>query len=267
MIELYASSGSKEIELLGPYPQFDNWERLRSSVLRLLEARKEILAVKLLSETLFDVYEGTNSFGDEFSVLYCLADLEKYVELGEQYEDRNARQAYRTIAETISEVGPFIRFVAVELDTSSGVAMVTSPSLVITSDTVERALADCEQLIHSRGATSGVDRIHTAFHGYLRAICARSAIEVSEGAGLTQLFKAIREHHSAFSDTGPRNQDILQVMNSMATILNALNPLRNKATLAHPNEAVLEEPEAMLVINSSRTLLQYLNAKLGKGIV
>jgi hypothetical protein len=38
---------------------------------------------------------------------------------------------------------------------------------------------------------------------------------------------------------------------------------RNKATLAHPNDAVLEEDDAMLVINGVRTLLHYLNAKVG----
>ena len=63
---------------------------------------------------------------------------------------------------------------------------------------MERALADCEQLIHSQGATSGVDRIHTAFHGYLQAVCSKSGIAAPRNAGVTQLFKAIREEHPGF---------------------------------------------------------------------
>jgi hypothetical protein len=57
--------------------------------------------------------------------------------------------------------------------------------------------------------------------------------------------------------------DITRVLHAMATILDALNPVRNRATVAHPNEMLLDEPEAMLVINTVRTLLHYLDAKLG----
>lgn len=38
--------------------------------------------------------------------------------------------------------------------------------------------------------------------------------------------------------------------------------MRNNATPAHPNDALLEAPEAMLMINGVRTLLHYLNAKI-----
>lgn len=45
-------------------------------------------------------------------------------------------------------------------------------------------------------------------------------------------------------------------------IVDALNPLRNRASLAHPNESLLAEPEAMLVINSVRTLLHYIDSRV-----
>jgi hypothetical protein len=48
----------------------------------------------------------------------------------------------------------------------------------------------------------------------------------------------------------------------MATVVDVLNPLRNKASVAHPNQDLLAEPEALLVINSVRTLLNYLDSKL-----
>ena len=177
-------------------------------------------------------------------------------------KNSNAKLTFRQAAETISEVGPYIRFVAVELDAKSEPPPVSSPPLAVTSDAVERALADCEQLLHSRGASSGVDRIHTAFHGYLRAVCTKAGIAVPDGAGITQLFKAIREYHPRFTEVGPKARDIDRIVRAMAVIVDSLNPLRNEATLAHPNEAVLEEAEAMLVINSVRTLLNYLDAKL-----
>lgn len=112
------------------------------------------------------------------------------------------------------------------------------------------------------GATSGVDRIHTAFHGYLRAVCSKVGITTLQNSSVTQLFKILRENHPSFTKNGIRSADIDRVVRAMATILDALNPLRNQATLAHPNEKILEEAEAMLVINGVRTLLHYINSKI-----
>lgn len=264
MIRLYAGSGSLEIKVVGSPRPREDWADLRYNVARLLRARKADLAAKLLDEVPFDLCEGTNSFGDEFSMLFLAASLDQYVALGEKHEDTDARLAYRKIAETMTEVGPYIRFIAVDLDTKAVPVLVASPSLAMTSDVVERSLADCEQLIHSRGATSGVDRIHTAFYGYLRAVCDQAGIPARDDVGLTQLFKLIRQQHPAFIQGGPRAADIDRIVKAMATILDSLNPLRNKATLAHPNDALLDDSEAMLVINGVRTLLHYLDSKLGE---
>jgi hypothetical protein len=61
---------------------------------------------------------------------------------------------------------------------------------------------------------------------------------------------------------GPRSADILRILRAMGAILDALNPLRNKASVAHPNPVLLPETEAMLVINSVRTILHYLDEKV-----
>jgi hypothetical protein len=262
MIQLYHGTGARDIDLLGPSMSKEDWTTLRSSVSRLLRARKQDLAAKLLNEMPFEIRDATNDFGDEFSILYYKAPLGKYVSAEEVNRDSKSKLAFRDIAKTMTEVGPYIRFIAVELDTKTGPLPVTSPSFEISSDAVECALADAEQLIASRGAVSGVDRVHTAFHGYLKAVCQKNAIVVPEDAGITSLFKVLREHHQDFAESGARASDTDRVVRAMATILDALDPVRNRASLAHPNEAVLDEPEAMLVINSIRTLLHYLNAKL-----
>ena len=46
------------------------------------------------------------------------------------------------------------------------------------------------------------------------------------------------------------------------SILDAMLPVRNQASVAHPNETLLGEAEARLVINVGRTLLNYLDARL-----
>ena len=50
----------------------------------------------------------------------------------------------------------------------------------------------------------------------------------------------------------------------MGAILDALNPVRNRASVAHPNPSLLEQHEAMLVVNSTRTILHYLDSKLSR---
>jgi hypothetical protein len=150
------------------------------------------------------------------------------------------------------------RMIASLLDSPS----IESPDLEVSSDTVVRALAETETLIETQGATSGVDRVHTALHGYLKAICAEADLDVAKNASLTELYKTLRKEHPALQPTGPRASDIDAVLKAFANILDKLNPLRNEGSMAHPQDQLLEQPEAMLVIHAARTVLHYLKARL-----
>jgi hypothetical protein len=141
-------------------------------------------------------------------------------------------------------------------------APVAAAAPAITSETVARAIRDAEALIRESGATSGVDRIHTVLHGYLIAVCDSAGIEHPEDASLPRLLFLITKGHPKLQDRGPRADDVLKILRSFAAVVDALHPVRNKASLAHPNKLLLPEPEAMLVINAARTILNYLDAKL-----
>lgn len=138
---------------------------------------------------------------------------------------------------------------------------VPQDKLVFTNDTVERAIKDAELLIQKNGATSGVDRIHTALHGYVREVCKQSRIQTDEDESLTSIFKKLKSAHPALQNNGPRQSDIDHIINSFANTLDKLNPIRNKASLSHPNNSLLEEDEAMFVVNAAQTVLNYLNRK------
>jgi hypothetical protein len=146
-----------------------------------------------------------------------------------------------------------------------GVAVVGAPAPAITTRAVETAIADVTTLIEKRGATSGVDRVHTALHGYLHEVCRRADIQVPGDATTATIFSQLRQHHPALQEDGPRAQDITKVFRGLATIIDALSPIRNKASIAHPSADLLEAPEAMLVINATQSALHYLDAKLGEG--
>jgi hypothetical protein len=65
------------------------------------------------------------------------------------------------------------------------------------TETVRRALADAEHLLQKNGATSAVDRVHTALHGYQLGLCAELNIPVPPDSSMTQAFKLLKKQHPA----------------------------------------------------------------------
>lgn len=141
-------------------------------------------------------------------------------------------------------------------------AGVTCPTPVFTSEFVKRTLAEVEHAVKTQRATSGVDRIHSALHGYLRHVCDDAGIVYVEKDRIEDLFKKIGAEHKAFKDMGPRPQDMVTITGSFCAIMNVIDPIRNRSSFAHPTTTLLDVPEAMLVINAARTILTYLDAKL-----
>ena len=136
------------------------------------------------------------------------------------------------------------------------------PKPAITSTTVEAALQDAETLLRSSGAANALDRVHTAFQGYLERICEEASIPVNEDVPITTLFAQIRSKHPKLTVSDPQaNQMMVQVTRGLAQVVDALNPIRNNKTLAHPNP-LLDEAEAMLAVNVIRTMLHYLDKRL-----
>ncbi|MFO7695608.1 MAG: abortive infection family protein [Anaerolineae bacterium] len=142
-------------------------------------------------------------------------------------------------------------------------ADVAGPDLRITSDVVRRAIADADTLMASSGPTSAVDRVHTALHGYLKAACNQAAIAYPADASLLGLFKKLKENHPRLQELGTHQGPIVQVLRSLGAVMDALNPARNQGSIAHPNDMLLEKEEAILFINAARTVLQYLDSRLG----
>lgn len=147
-------------------------------------------------------------------------------------------------------------------DRLQGCTTVKAKKPIITSKVVEKAIDEAEDLIGKRGFPSAVDRVHTMLHGFLRKVCDDEGIEYGPKALMSGLFSLIRTKHPAFADLGPRKDDLLAIFRSMSAIMDAMNPIRNEGSMAHPNEQLLDPPEAALVINLARTILHYIDMKL-----
>jgi hypothetical protein len=257
MLQLYYGSGSREVQLVSEHNS-TVWGLLKRNVVRYLQQKGEKAAAQILADTPFELWHGTNGFGDPFELLYLNTDINTYINFDAQKRTQTANH-YRAIADAMSELDNPIRFIVVEISKDEGDA-VEIPDLKITSATVERALDDFEILSRGKGgAISGVDRIHTALHAYLETVCDEAGIGHKEDADITALFQLIRDNYPKMRNPTPEVQKILR---ALAQIVNALNPVRNHMSMAHPNEELLDEREAMLVVNAVKGLLHYLNAKL-----
>jgi hypothetical protein len=104
--------------------------------------------------------------------------------------------------------------------------------------------------------------VHTAFQAYLESICQTLGSGIRDDVPITALFAHLRQHHPLLVITDAEEKEKLdKIFRNLSKIIDTLDHFRDKKSLAHPN-AVLEDPEAMLVINVVRTMLRYLDMRL-----
>lgn len=131
------------------------------------------------------------------------------------------------------------------------------------SKIIENSLNDAKVLIENCGAPNAIDRMHTALHQYLKMICKdyedKVNITLPNSPGITNLYKEVSNKIITVQN-GNTEKAVDKILKGT---INALDEIRNRNSLAHPNE-LLEEAEARLVIDSIVMILKYLNYKLDK---
>ena len=264
MLTIYHGSGSGSFRLGSLKQAGLEWAALRDTLLKLLATRGNRDAASFLSKYPFSLYVGENDFGDKFSVLYSDVSLDQYVDVDGYRRTLEGRNALQSIARTMTELGEYVRFIAIGIKTTDAPSPVSQPVLENPTATVERALIDAEQLLTAVGPVSAADRAHTALHGYLYDLGLRlNLIEADEDRpDITRLFKLLRGSNIFVGSThSPHAEKVAQ---GLAVAMDALNPIRNKGTLAHPTADLVTEAEAMLTINAARSILHYLDAVVAR---
>lgn len=146
------------------------------------------------------------------------------------------------------------------------IAGIVVPGVVpaTTRDDVAKAIADTETLLKSsNGAPVSVDRVHTTLHSYLVGKCNEVSIAVDHDANLAKVFKELRSAHPQLATPSNGHAHTAQrIWQAFGQVFDALSPIRNNASMAHPNDSLLEPAEAQLVINAGRTVLAYLDMRL-----
>lgn len=115
MITLYHGSGAQDFEILANLLNDEEHEALMLNVRQLLRARGEDYAIDFLERFPFRVTEGRNHFNDEFCLLITQVPLPEYENFRTAAEQSEVRWAFQQIASVVTELGPYIRFIAVDL--------------------------------------------------------------------------------------------------------------------------------------------------------
>lgn len=160
-----------------------------------------------------------------------------------------------------SELKRNLEVEAGKLDQAGG--LLSDPDLATTSEILFEVLEDAKSLIQHRKVASAVDRVHTAFHGYLRTLCEAEGISFVQADDLVKLIKLLFEKHPRLAISVKTNE-VQNIVRNLVSISDSLNPIRNQGSRAHPNKMVIEEPEATLTINAIYSVLTYLDQKISQ---
>ncbi|HUT47370.1 MAG TPA: toll/interleukin-1 receptor domain-containing protein [Sedimentisphaerales bacterium] len=115
MIILYHGTGSQNFELVDERLSSDVLETLYVNIRALLKTRGYSKALEFFESIPFSIWNGTNDFEDEFSLFYAETPLLQYEAIKSVSSYPDVKNAFRQLAEVTREIGPYVRFIAIDL--------------------------------------------------------------------------------------------------------------------------------------------------------
>ena len=104
-----------EVQLLSEHNQ-GIWGLIRKKAINYLTLSGAREAAELLSGLPFQYWAGTNSFGDEFDLLYLSMSVTQYLKLKLDAETKENKYRFSLIADAIQETGNYVRFIAADME-------------------------------------------------------------------------------------------------------------------------------------------------------
>lgn len=251
----------------------EEWEKYRRNALRYLHADgaspNTISTLEQLPFscewilTEFD-YRQLGTTGEQLLVLRV--PVEVFVEIEHERGSWPNRigQSIPESVHALNQVGCNIKAVVAEIELDAenkAIEMLEAGELKITSQTVEHALNQARTLILSHGAPAALDRVHTVFHGYLKAACEKAQLPMpNDRPGTIELLGLLRRNCVVIFD--PEVEQLIdKTFRGVQKSVDALERFRDEHSLAHPQE-MLPEQEALFVINLTQAILRYLDSRL-----
>ena len=133
-------------------------------------------------------------------------------------------------------------------------------SSISITEVIHKAIADAELLMDQGKYDSAFDRIHTAFHGYLRKLLDNKQVSYEESDTLSQLYTKLHTEVSANIGSSDIAELVKKSLRSASGIIAAINEMRNRHSLSHPNDDLLQKKEAEFAIKLVRDMSDYINS-------
>ena len=124
---------------------------------------------------------------------------------------------------------------------------------------ISKAINDAELLMQQGKYDSAFDRIHTAFHGYLRKVLDNRNVSYEESDTLNQLYNKLHSDICNKITPGPMADLIKTTLRSGSGIISSMNDKRNRHSLSHPNSELISNREAKFVIQLVKAISSYIN--------
>ena len=131
-------------------------------------------------------------------------------------------------------------------------------SIATKSNSIQKAVDDAEGFIREGKYDSAFDRVHTAFHGYLRQVISKHGIGYSSSDSLPALFSKLHSFYGSAITPADVGERIKSILRSASGMINAVNELRNNNTVSHPNGQLIQAREAQLAIRLVRAIVDYI---------
>jgi hypothetical protein len=107
-------------------------------------------------------------------------------------------------------------------------------------------------------ANQALDRLHTFMMRYARTLCDKHKLKYTKTTRLNILFRAYVKHLE--SEELVDAEMSKRIMNSLASILDTFDLVRNNHSLAHDNP-ILNLDESFLIINTIASILRFIESK------
>lgn len=230
-------------------------------------ARGHVVAAEILRTAPFSAHKGNLGFRSPgFVALTADVTDEDFARLATLKENPSFKGELVALVQALADCGlPDVELVEVlPLLGDGATPAVASERLEVNSAAVRLAMADAERVLKQGSpAILAVDRVHSALHGYLGEVCAAAGLQ-NLGANPTvgALWKQLRTEHPAFTCVGPHAEQVDKLMKAAAAGVDALGNLRNHGSIAHANANLLDEAEAYLAINFTRSILNYVTRRI-----
>jgi hypothetical protein len=126
--------------------------------------------------------------------------------------------------------------------------------------TLRQEVGDAATLISQGKYSSSIDRIHTALHGYLRISSDEFGLKYEESDMMPKLFNLLYKRWEEVGN-GEINEMMLKALRSASATIEALNDIRNRYSLAHPNREIVSEDEAKFVLGLAESIVKYIEKR------